>query len=737
MKKRLAAITLVFSLFVVVALPFVASAQTLSITKVVSVVFDDSGSMSSNGSKNWAYANYAMQAFCGLLNKEDKLYITYMSDYSVAKEFDLTGDIQKQVDSIHDHYESSGTPIESVDTAIDKLKSVQSSNKNTQYWLVVITDGGLARIAGDNSQVYVTQGELEKKISDVVSESMPNGSKPRVTYLAIGDQAPRPKADEKNGIFVYPKSNDIVDGNEIIKVMSEMADMVSGRIRVPENKMRFMDDTTVEITSDLPMFNIAVLSQKTSAEVIDVTSADASLKLVQSAKLIYPEVQGQDTDKSLKGTTALFNNGSLNIPMGIYTFKFSEPVSRDSVVIMYEPAIEMRMKVYLSNQQEVTDMKSLYSGDKIDVVCKIYERGTDKEIDPSLLNSDVAYNVSYSEGNSVITKNDNSDLTLRGITLKAIDSELKATIEIPGFLPMTNTIAFHPASPVTYTMSVTAPKGDTIKRNSLYDNDKGLLFTVFMDGNQMAKADLEGLDVHFTMKDPFRGKLELDSTLNDDGTYTCIPRYDCLSFPAKWCWNWMSAWMIPTGKLSVTGGISDGSFKELSQGALQIERENILLTIFFYLLPFIILFFLLGFIFKRRFKRGTRAKYINAQNRGTMFVSVGAIWTIRKLRAFTLFSLVPWLSQRRRVAGIVFYARPRGAIGVKINKIGVESRHLSPNSVRDDQMVKLSTVGLKRSFVPSKKEERTGFEEFDIEDVLMLASNLNSCTFIKFIGDRR
>ena len=44
--------------------------------KIVSVVYDDSGSM--DGDK-WAYANYAMQSFCGMLNSDDQLFITYMS----------------------------------------------------------------------------------------------------------------------------------------------------------------------------------------------------------------------------------------------------------------------------------------------------------------------------------------------------------------------------------------------------------------------------------------------------------------------------------------------------------------------------------------------------------------------------------------------------------------------------------------------------------------------------------
>ena len=48
------------------AVPMYASAQSLYVRKIVSVVYDDSGSMITDDSgKNWAYASYAMQAFCG------------------------------------------------------------------------------------------------------------------------------------------------------------------------------------------------------------------------------------------------------------------------------------------------------------------------------------------------------------------------------------------------------------------------------------------------------------------------------------------------------------------------------------------------------------------------------------------------------------------------------------------------------------------------------------------------
>lgn len=77
MKKLLSTLlAIILVLSVMLSLPISVSAESLYIRKIVSVVYDDSGSMDGN---KWAYANYAMQTFCGMLNSEDQLFITYMS----------------------------------------------------------------------------------------------------------------------------------------------------------------------------------------------------------------------------------------------------------------------------------------------------------------------------------------------------------------------------------------------------------------------------------------------------------------------------------------------------------------------------------------------------------------------------------------------------------------------------------------------------------------------------------
>lgn len=177
MKRVLSALlALVLISSVLLCAPITVSAESLYIRKIVSVVYDDSGSM--DGDK-WAYANYAMQSFCGMLNSDDQLFITYMShsqqstNYNPEK-IDLSaGGIQGSVDSIRKHTDSGSTPYTAVDTAYNKLKSVKDSNPNTQYWLVVITDGAFNE--HDSMSNNEKKNVLNSNFKKYAEEVMPNG----------------------------------------------------------------------------------------------------------------------------------------------------------------------------------------------------------------------------------------------------------------------------------------------------------------------------------------------------------------------------------------------------------------------------------------------------------------------------------------------------------------------------------------------------------------------------------
>ena len=78
--KRTAAILLALVMLMSM-LPLTASAAPSAVRskRIVSVVYDDSGSMKAPADKA-VRANYAMQAFIGMLDRNDAMFITYMGN---------------------------------------------------------------------------------------------------------------------------------------------------------------------------------------------------------------------------------------------------------------------------------------------------------------------------------------------------------------------------------------------------------------------------------------------------------------------------------------------------------------------------------------------------------------------------------------------------------------------------------------------------------------------------------
>ena len=121
----------------------VAHASSIKPKKIVSIVYDDSGSMY-DAMNSWEYASYGIQAMAGLLDEDDVLYVTYMSNPEVYVEYSLSNK-QDSVDKIRSHNTSGATPAKSIETANSALQDYYSSHSSeaSDYWLITFTDGGL------------------------------------------------------------------------------------------------------------------------------------------------------------------------------------------------------------------------------------------------------------------------------------------------------------------------------------------------------------------------------------------------------------------------------------------------------------------------------------------------------------------------------------------------------------------------------------------------------------------
>lgn len=489
--KRIASLliaaVIVFSLFIP-SLTLTVNAEAMYIRKVVSVVYDDSGSM--EGDK-WAYANYAMQAFCGMLNSEDQLFITYMSpSQSVSgyqpEHVELSADgIQASVDVIRLHKDSGSTPYDAVKLAYDRLSSYQDDNLNTQYWLVVITDGIFDEVNGFSSTEATRF--LNDEFRGYTSNTMPNGSKPQVTFLSIGDMAISPDQDEAKGIYTYSAA----DAKSITDAMSKMADRVSGRTRLKSGDLLQVDDETIEVSSEIPLLDIAVFAQRTKAKITEVVfSNELQIPVSREVRLEYPGY------KDLTGHAFLIGDTQRSIGAGTYRIKFDQPIRLDDVVVLFEPALEMRMVVYLNGKlvQDPYELENAMAGDKISVACKIYETGTDNEIDPDLLPSDTEFSVAVSEDGTKTKESVGKELSLEEYVLNSRETEVQARISIGGFKPIEYSLRFTPAEYVPQPVyRLEAEYGSDVHSVSAYqiqtNQDLQICFSVYADDVLLEASD--------------------------------------------------------------------------------------------------------------------------------------------------------------------------------------------------------------------------------------------------------
>ena len=428
MKKSISLLllaALVLSLFSA-SLPMDAQAASVRNRKIVSVVYDDSGSMAG---EKWEYTSYAMQCFAAMLNKEDQLYITYMSSYTYGYETVDTQNRANSVRKIREHQGSGGTPSEAVDTARKALENAKDTNPNTQYWLIVMTDGQMSG--------------AEERVNKAAETKMPNGTKPQVIYLTLCDLdgSFTPKFNKSNISNREAKTAD-----EIINVISDIACNIAGRYPVDPDDIKVINDTTVEVTTDLPLINIGILSQRSKAEVVSIADKEGNVlknegNVPVKTPELYPGVLSADARAALNGNVALFSAVSGNIPAGTYTVTFSQPVDKKDLVVMFEPAFELRLEMTIGGVP-VTDPSQLVEGAVVDLEATLYEVGTDTKIAMSMLPSGYKTSISHVENGKIIAEN--NTLKLTGVQLKPTETEITATLEVPGFFTAVDLIRFTP-----------------------------------------------------------------------------------------------------------------------------------------------------------------------------------------------------------------------------------------------------------------------------------------------------
>lgn len=456
--------------------------------KIVTIVFDDSFSMANEN--RYSNANYAIQAFIALLNEEDELHLIYMSDAArqlaaqpgnfdpsaIAKDIDLTNP-QSGADQVRNNpWQGAGTPFGAVQMGYNELVSHEDTDPSTQYYLIVLSDGGFMDDA--TNQITIDTGTVQGQFESFYGTLMPNQTHMNTYYLAIGAEAVA-LTDRPDLNFHAQTAS---DGPSMIRAIGALADTISGRYRLDSSEIA-VQDSLVSFTSPLPLKSVSFLSQGREAAVNSIIGPNG--ESYESKRNVTLSPDGYNVDPSLFGNAILMDANGENMPAGTYQVQFSAGVDPNSLAVMIEPAVECQLYVQYQNETITADrLAEIPEGETVTITAQVVESGTQTPVDSAFLEAGTANTIVYEVDGNEIARSDTGELT---ITLQLGEGRLTGAISMPGFLPKTADERFMTKSRVVYKIE-TDTTDVSVRQNEL-DQCEEIRFYLTADGVKMSAEE--------------------------------------------------------------------------------------------------------------------------------------------------------------------------------------------------------------------------------------------------------
>lgn len=421
------------------------------IPRVVSIVFDDSGSMYENTDR-WAYTSYAMQTFTAMMSSEDTLVVTYLNNTSGDGEVGLKSNKQNNIDSFASTLFGGGTPNRIADglkKLADEYNTNRKNNKEAKYYLVVMADGELDK------------GSFSTELPSIVNNAKGNGG-----ALAGADF---------EAIYFSMKNNETIEGidcyyapngDSIISELKRVSASIMGRTDVTDSCT--MSDGVITVNLPYPSHSITLFAQKKdklegtndtdeavfknieitvdgcNSETYYVKCPEDVEKVINRSKTVW---KGKNPDNHLGGfvtiVTDKLNTGE-KIPIlskGEYKLNVSKyNLDMNNVVILLEPAVKAVCKYATGDSEDYksfSDIKNnLRIGDQFTVKCGLYELNSDgttgEEVSSDVLSP--KYEISVND----VTVNEsetNKNLYRIEVLEEYSEKELKVKVTLDNYNP--------------------------------------------------------------------------------------------------------------------------------------------------------------------------------------------------------------------------------------------------------------------------------------------------------------
>lgn len=472
MLKRAISLLCVLALVLTVLIPgWNASAAGETQQRVIDVVYDDSGSMCSDGTgavDRWSQALYAMEVFATMLGAQDEMNVYRMSDFG-ANPTNVKGSDDGRVDQIIGSLgETGNTPFETVEAAASHITSVDPA---ASRWLVVLTDGEF--------QHQPTQG-LEAALAGYAAQGI------QVVYLGIG-AAEQLSGDAAGGFYAYSAGS----STEILPCITEIANQIFQQQILPAGHIT-TSGNTMTLNIDIPVDQLLVFAQGEGISVESMTGDSGPITPTGSHRV---EVTEANTPQGWQGQTILapglcgvvqtYTAGEQPYPQGTYTLTVSDP---SNVEIYYIAGTDIDCHLTY-NGVEVKDDEKHYAGE-YGISMRFLDPLTGQEVQSDLLDGAV-FTAELKNGEEV----QSIDSSTTSVFLQEGDVELSASAELPGHVTVrsSHTYTVYP-EPIQLDVAAQIP-GD-YKLSALGPEAQPILITVTNHdtGDKLSQEEWDAID---------------------------------------------------------------------------------------------------------------------------------------------------------------------------------------------------------------------------------------------------
>lgn len=542
--------------------------------KIVSVVYDNSGSMS-YGNRG-ELATYSMRMLMAMFDERDTLVITPMNDlngnvitvpgYGVEVNLaapDREAEINRVVNTSGIFTENGGTPSEPIGLAVSELINrglkdadhLYEAEDNKEYWLIVMTDGDI-------------DGGAEPSISAAVSDYPSLNT----IFLSLDNPTVNLKgSDLDNSGLHFDAYN--ADQDTLVSVMQEISNKMSGRYTLKKDADYTVNGNRVTINLDnlgFALSSVSVIAQNCGATMTSAIYQDQSVTITNGCVI---EPKGID---GLKSAHSALLDGNDYFYEGTIELTYSGNVDANMLSIFAEPAL--RIVPYMEYQDGSDWIRvdiqyineNLTPGDQIRVGYEVYEQASGDPIDLTSIFGKAEESVTY--GGNVYKIGDK-------IPLVAGTHEIRIAVSVMdgAYSLVSSEFCTVEQNPSYY--RVECDHNETVT-SSGFSGD--VTYTVFIDNHPATVADLATYTYSATMFTPDGREINIPVTVQSDGKIVAsisensgaFGKYNIsFSITSEYRTTRSAEYTVTVAPASMTVGVSGSDHLSITQYDLKHNTE--------------------------------------------------------------------------------------------------------------------------------------------------------------------